>query len=123
MYNRTDRKELRRRLRRDSTEGERILWAELQAHRLDGLKFRRQYGVGPYVVDFCFPAAKLVVAIDGPTQRKPGLCRRARSRRDLPLPPPWQGGGDGGGVWRIVVGTSPCPLLGKEGVTEGACGG
>ncbi len=34
---------------------------------VDSWKFRRQHPIGPYVVDFYCPAAKLVVEIDGPT--------------------------------------------------------
>ena len=30
-----------------------------------GYKFRRQYGVGPYVIDFFCPALRLAVEIDG----------------------------------------------------------
>jgi len=32
---------------------------------LSRFKFRRQYGIGPFIVDFCCPEAKLVVEIDG----------------------------------------------------------
>jgi very-short-patch-repair endonuclease len=44
-----------------------MLWMKLKGKQIDGLKFRRQYSVGPYVVDFYCPAAKLVVEIDGET--------------------------------------------------------
>jgi very-short-patch-repair endonuclease len=54
-----------RSLRRDSTDAERIIWAALRAHRLNGASFRRQTPVGPYVADFLCHAAKLIVEIDG----------------------------------------------------------
>ena len=40
------------------------LWALLR-HSPNRIKFRRQHPVGPYVVDFYCPAAKLVIEIDG----------------------------------------------------------
>ncbi len=40
------------------------LWAQLRL-RPNGLKFRRQHPIGPYVVDFCCLSAKLAVEIDG----------------------------------------------------------
>jgi len=34
------------------TNAERILWQSLRNRQLDGLKFRRQKPIGPYIVDF-----------------------------------------------------------------------
>jgi very-short-patch-repair endonuclease len=52
-------------LRRDSTDAERVIWRELRAHRLNGVGFRRQTPIGPYVVDFVAHHARLVIEIDG----------------------------------------------------------
>ncbi len=57
--------ETRRRLRRDSTVPEQRIWRLLRDRQLSGYKFRRQHGLGPYVVDFYCPKFKLVVEIDG----------------------------------------------------------
>ena len=46
-------------------ESEAVLWSRLQGKALRGYKFRRQYGIGPYVVDFYCPKVKLVIEIDG----------------------------------------------------------
>ena len=54
-----------RRLRRDSTIPERLLWGRLRDHRCAGLKFRRQQPVEPYVVDFFCAEARVVVELDG----------------------------------------------------------
>ncbi len=51
-------------LRRTMSRPEARLWQVLRT-RPDGLKFRRQHPVGPYVVDFYCPSAKLAVEIDG----------------------------------------------------------
>jgi len=44
------------------------------------LKCRRQHPVGPYVVDFFCPAAKLVIEIDGRTHIGRGQVEAARTR-------------------------------------------
>ena len=53
-----------RRLRRDMTDPERLIWSRVRHMQL-GSKFRRQVPIGPYVVDFTCPAARLVVELDG----------------------------------------------------------
>ena len=54
-----------RRLRRASTEAEKLLWQKLRARQLGGAKFRRQTPIGPYIVDFVSFEHKLVLEIDG----------------------------------------------------------
>ena len=53
-----------RKLRREMTLPEVLLWEQLRGQKL-GVKFRRQHPVGPYVTDFCSIAGKLIVEIDG----------------------------------------------------------
>jgi very-short-patch-repair endonuclease len=60
-----ERTERARQLRREMTMPERLLWSKLRARRLEGLKFRRQFVIGPYVADFCCPEKRLVVELDG----------------------------------------------------------
>ena len=57
-------KKNRRKLRRDQTEAEKRLWSRLRAKQL-GFKFYRQYGVGPFIVDFFCHQRSLVVELDG----------------------------------------------------------
>ena len=52
-------------LRHGATGPEKILWSALRARQVDGLKFRRQHPIEPYVVDFYCAEAKLVVELDG----------------------------------------------------------
>jgi very-short-patch-repair endonuclease len=54
-----------RQLRSKQTDTENRLWSHLRAHRLCGLKFRRQQPIGVYVVDFLCPEKKLIVELDG----------------------------------------------------------
>src|SRR3954470_6513084 len=44
---------------------EAILWRALKAGGLDGLKFRKQHPLGPYVLDFYCHEARLCVEGDG----------------------------------------------------------
>ena len=53
-----------RKLRREMTLPEVLLWEQLRAGKL-GMKFRRQHPIGPYIADFYSVSAKLVVEIDG----------------------------------------------------------
>ncbi|HEY3329233.1 MAG TPA: DUF559 domain-containing protein [Capsulimonadaceae bacterium] len=53
-------------LRKAMTPTELRLWAALRAKRLNGLKFRRQHPIGPYIVDFCCVSHRLIVEVDGP---------------------------------------------------------
>jgi len=53
-------------MRRAPTFAERQLWQLLRDRRLEGLKFRRQVPLGPYIVDFLCHAHRLIVEIDGP---------------------------------------------------------
>ncbi len=54
-----------RALRSSMTEPERILWRLLRDRRLQGLKFRRQVPIGPYIVDFLCIEKNLVIELDG----------------------------------------------------------
>ena len=52
-------------LRQQPTEAETRLWRRLRRKQLGGLRFRRQAPIGPYIVDFFCPDAKLIVEVDG----------------------------------------------------------
>lgn len=54
-------------LRRNTTPAERKLWARLRNHQLNGLGFRRQHALGPFIVDFCCPMHRITIEIDGDT--------------------------------------------------------
>ena len=54
-----------RRLRRDQTEAEKKLWSVLRNRELAGGKFRRQFSIGSYILDFYSPENKLCIEADG----------------------------------------------------------
>ncbi len=58
------RTEIARRLRRDATDVEKILWRALR-ERIGVWKFRRQHPIGRRIADFACPARKLVIELDG----------------------------------------------------------
>ena len=64
-YNRKSQKERRRYLRNNATRAEKILWFSLQGRQVAGYKFRRQHGIGLYIVDFYCPELKLAIEADG----------------------------------------------------------
>lgn len=55
----------RRELRHNATPAEKVFWAIISDRKLFGLKFRRQHGIGPYIVDLYCAALKLIIEIDG----------------------------------------------------------
>jgi len=55
-----------REMRREPVLYERRLWKLLRDRRLDGLKFRRQFTIGRYIVDFICLRHRLIVEADGP---------------------------------------------------------
>ncbi len=65
LYNRRPQKPLRQHLRTHGTSAEAAIWTRLNRRQLGGFKWRRQFGVGPYVLDFYCPAARLAVEVDG----------------------------------------------------------
>jgi len=64
LYNRTTTKDHRQKLRNDTTPQERILWKYLKGDQR-GCKFRRQFGIGDYIIDFFCAEKKLAIEIDG----------------------------------------------------------
>ena len=54
-----------RSMRGEQTDAELHLWRLLRDRRMNGIKFRRQVPVGPYIVAFLCVGAKLIVEADG----------------------------------------------------------
>ena len=54
-----------RELRLNATEAERKLWAQLSARKVSGIRFNRQFPIGPFICDFVSRTAKLVIEVDG----------------------------------------------------------
>ena len=54
----------RRELRKNQTKQEEVLWKHIRNRKL-GFKFKRQYSIGGYILDFYCPECKLVIELDG----------------------------------------------------------
>lgn len=55
----------RKRLRSESTLPEQRLWSKLRGRQITGYRFRRQFGVSDFILDFYCPELKLAIEIDG----------------------------------------------------------
>ncbi|MDT6961073.1 endonuclease domain-containing protein [Cupriavidus sp. SZY C1] len=65
-------------LRTRQTNAEERLWYFLRAHRLLGLKFKRQVPLGPYVADFVCMQYHLIIEADGSQHGTPADMARDR---------------------------------------------
>ncbi|MEM9119456.1 MAG: endonuclease domain-containing protein [Cyanobacteria bacterium P01_F01_bin.56] len=57
--------EKRRRLRQNATPAEQLVWQRLRDRQVENCKFRRQYSVDAFVLDFYCPELRLAIEIDG----------------------------------------------------------
>ena len=64
VYNKESTKIKRRDLKKNMTYEEKILWEVIRRDAL-GFRFRRQFGIGEYIVDFYCSKLKLVIELDG----------------------------------------------------------
>jgi very-short-patch-repair endonuclease len=69
-----------RNLRRNLTDAEQMLWRELRRTSL-GWRFRCQFPIPPYIVDFACIEARLIIEVDGGQHSYPG----DHDRRDAVL--------------------------------------
>lgn len=79
-HNEKDQKELRQTLRNNATAAEATLWKALKGKQVEGLKFRRQFGVGPYVLDFYCPELKFAIELDGEVHNSYSAEKRDEAR-------------------------------------------
>ena len=71
-----------RTLRRTLTLPEVILWSHIRPGRFGGLRFRRQHPIGPYILDFFCPSARVAVEVDGQGHAHPDQEAHDRTRDD-----------------------------------------
>jgi very-short-patch-repair endonuclease len=81
VFNNTAKKDKRRELRNHMTPAEKRLWLMLRGKQFLGTKWRRQYSVGPYVVDFYCPSSKLAIELDGDSHFGGGAEDRDANRQ------------------------------------------
>ncbi|MFH0804074.1 MAG: endonuclease domain-containing protein [Candidatus Zambryskibacteria bacterium] len=64
FHNILELRDRRKELRQSSTPQEKLLWERLRNRKL-GPRFRRQYSIGGYILDFYCPEKKLIIELDG----------------------------------------------------------
>lgn len=69
-------------LRRRLTLPEVLLWTALRGRRLDGLRFRRQHPIGPYILDFYCEDLRLAIEVDGSGHEHPDQALHDDRRTD-----------------------------------------
>ncbi len=70
----------RKELRNHSTSAEAALWQILKGSQIGGYKFRRQHGIGPYIIDFYCPLLHLGIELDGSVHDAPMADRHDETR-------------------------------------------
>ena len=61
----------RRELRKNQTDAEKVFWGHVRNRQFHGMKFFRQYSIGPYILDFYCPEMKTAIELDGGQHNKP----------------------------------------------------
>ncbi|OGE82781.1 MAG: hypothetical protein A3B10_03935 [Candidatus Doudnabacteria bacterium RIFCSPLOWO2_01_FULL_44_21] len=65
LYNSQRLKLRRKSFRNNMPQSEQVLWYYLKGKNLKDYKFRRQYSVGKYILDFFCPKLRLAIELDG----------------------------------------------------------
>ncbi|MCL4511370.1 MAG: endonuclease domain-containing protein [Bacteroidetes bacterium] len=81
IFNKSSEREKRKMLRKNMPEAEVILWSRLKGKQIVGMKFRRQYSVGPFVLDFYCAEKKLAIEVDGPSHFEDGAQEHDAERQ------------------------------------------
>ena len=76
-------KEPSRSLRKEMTDAEQALWSRLRRKQVLGIQFYRQKPIGPYILDFYAPAAKLVIEVDGGQHSETMHAKRDAARDSI----------------------------------------
>ena len=57
-----------------------ILWSKLRSRQLGGFKFKLQFSVGNYILDFYCPSARLAIELDGDSHFRKGAKEKDQLR-------------------------------------------
>ena len=79
-YNRTSEKGNRRKLRKNDTEAEEFLWKYLKDRKFLNRKFKRQYSVDHFVIDFYCSEKKFGIELDGKIHLKKDIKNHDENR-------------------------------------------
>lgn len=80
IKNPSNTKAKRRLLRKKMTEAEVVFWSAVRAKQLFGLRVKRQYGIGSYILDFYIPKLQLAIELDGDVHYRPSVLRKDNNK-------------------------------------------
>jgi very-short-patch-repair endonuclease len=83
FFNRSSETGKRRQLRGSMPDAEVILWSRLKGRQLLGCKFRRQYSVGAFVIDFFSAEVRLGIELDGDSHYQMGGAEYDQKRQQF----------------------------------------
>lgn len=83
LYNKNNEIEKRRLLRQNITQAEKLIWHKVRDRQLENCKFRRQYSVDKFVIDFYSPELKLAIEIDGNSHFEDGAAEYDQARQEF----------------------------------------
>ncbi|MFA4834343.1 MAG: endonuclease domain-containing protein [Patescibacteria group bacterium] len=75
--------QLARGFRKNPTESEKIMWNALRDRQFLNLKFRRQYFVDGYLIDFYCSELRLAIEVDGPIHSQKEQIENDQARQDI----------------------------------------
>lgn len=81
LFNKKSQAVKRRILRKNAPSPEHILWQAIRNRKINGQKFKRQFSIGRYVVDFYSPSLRLVIEIEGDYHAKEDVKKYDLERR------------------------------------------
>ncbi|MBD2511230.1 endonuclease domain-containing protein [Nostoc muscorum FACHB-395] len=81
LYNQSSEKQKRQTLRNNMPPCEKIVWAKLRNQQIESYKFRRQYSIDRFVVDFYSSELRLAIEIDGDSHYQDGVPEYDRDRQ------------------------------------------
>ena len=81
-YNKAEFKQRRREIRNNPTKPEKSHLSLIRKRQIKNVKFRRQFGIDVYVVDFYSPEIKLAIEVDGDTHFKDEEVKKDKRRQD-----------------------------------------
>ena len=79
-HNLREQKEIRQTLRNQGTPAEALMWKMLKGKQLEGAKFRRQFSIGPYILDFYCPEYRINIELDGDGHYSPDGYKHDKKR-------------------------------------------
>jgi very-short-patch-repair endonuclease len=72
------------------TIAEDMLWRSLRGRGFEGMKFRRQVPIGPYIADFACLERKLIIELDGRPHEEPDQAAYDRWRDNWLIAQGWR---------------------------------